>query len=109
MPNNSTPLTFFHPAIRAIIDVEDHENPSAYKITEKIKVILDSGDIPGYKTSADNSSVEPTLTPQVDQKSYVLLVKKSALMFRRMLTKDQVCTLEIEVHNLENGSGFSVF
>jgi len=109
MQKAATPLTAFHSAIRAIIDDEDQEVHTAYKITEKIKVVLNTGQVPGYKISADDSSVEPALTPDTDQNAYALLIKKTALMFRRSLTEDQIFAIENEIHQLENGSGFSAW
>jgi hypothetical protein len=106
MPNASTPLTMFVPAIRTFIGDEDHWEHSHCKINEKIKVVLDFGKVPGYKISADGSSVEPSLTPKTDQKSYALLVNHTALMFRRSLTKDQIFAIENEIYELENGTAF---
>jgi|SRR5664279_2010124 len=106
MQKAATALTAFHSAIRVIIDDEDQEVHTAYKITEKIKVVLNTGQVSGYKISADGSSVEPTLTPDTDQKAYALLIKKTALMFRRSLTEGQISAIENEIHQLENGNGF---
>lgn len=105
MPENSTPLAAFHPAILAILDVEDHETHTAYKINEKIKAVLSLGKVPGYKTSADSSSVAPSLTPESDQKSYSLLVRHTALMFSRSLTRDQTSAIEREIYQLESEGG----
>ena len=103
MQKTSTPLTAFHAAIRAILDDEDQEVHTAYKTTEKIKVVLNTGEIPRLKLSADGSSVEPELTPNTDQKAYALLIKMTALMFPRSLTKDELFALEAEIYHLENG------
>jgi hypothetical protein len=59
MRKTASPLTAFHAAIRAILDDEDQEMHTAYKITEKIKVVLNKGQVPGYKVTADASP--PTL------------------------------------------------
>jgi len=109
MQKTSTPLTAFHSAIRAIIDDEDQEVHTAYKITEKIKVVLNKGQVPGHKISADGSGVEPALSPDANHTSYALLVNKAALMFRRSLTEDQVFAIQDEIYQLENGSGFSTW
>jgi len=108
MPNTFTPLTMFVPAIRAFIGDEDRWEHSHSKINEKIKVVLDFGKVPGYKINADGSSVEPSLAPGTDRKSYALLVNHTVLMFRRSLTKDQIFAIENEIYELENGSGFCI-
>ncbi len=103
MPTSSTPVAEFHAAIRAELDDEDQEVHSAYKITEKIKLVVNTGQIPGYRISGDGSSVEPALKPDTNQVGYALLIKKTALMFRRSLSKDHVFDLKAEVYRLENG------
>ena len=103
MQKSSTPLREFHAAIRTVLDDEDQEVHTAYKITEKIKVVLNTGRVPGHRLSADGSSVEPALTPDTDQKAYTLLIKKAALMFPRSLTEDHAFDLKAEVYDLENG------
>ena len=101
MQKTCTPLTAFHRVIRAILDDEDQEEHTAYKITEKIKVVLNKGQVPGYKVSADGSAVEPALAPDADQTSYTLLVNKAALMFPKSLTEHQIFELEAENSYLE--------
>jgi hypothetical protein len=103
MRKTSSPLTAFQAAIRAILDDEDQEKHTAYKITEKIKVVLNKGQVPGYKLTADGSGVEPALAPEADQTSYTLLVNKTALMFPESLTKDRIFALEGENYHLESG------
>ena len=102
MQTNSTPLTAFHDTIRAILDDDDQETHTAYKLNEKIKAVLQRGEIRGYKLSADQSSVEPALTPESNQKAFTLLVNKTALMFPKSLTRDQAFTLENKNYDLEN-------
>ena len=101
MNQNCTPLASFHPAIRAILNDEDHETNTAFKLTERIKVVLQTGKVPGYRLSADQSAVEPALTPETDEKSFTLLVNKTALMFPA-LTKEQRDDLQNENYQLEN-------
>jgi hypothetical protein len=102
MQETSTPLTAFHAAIRAILDDEDQEGHTAYKITEKIKVVLNKGQVPGYRITVDGSGVEPALAPEADQTSYTLLVNKAALMFPKSLTEHQIFELNAENYYLEN-------
>ena len=102
MSENSTPLAAFHLSIRAILNDEDHETHTASKITEKVKAVLALGKIPGFKTSEDSSSVQPSLTPESDQKSYALLIYHTAFMFRRSLKKAQISDIEREIDKLEN-------
>lgn len=101
MSANSTPLTAFHTAIRAILDDVDHETHTAYKITEMIKAILQLEKVPGYKITIENSSVDPALTPASDQDSYNLLIYHTALMFRRSLTKGQISAIERAIDQAE--------
>jgi len=103
MQTSSTPLSTFHAAVRAVLDDKDDEVHTHYDITEKMKVVLNTGKIRGYKLSADTSSVEPALTPDSNHTAYELLLKKTALMFRRSLSKDQIFALEAEIYHLENG------
>ena len=102
MQTNSTPLTAFHGTIRAILDDDDQETHTAYKLNEKIKAVLQRGQIRGYKLSADQSSVEPALTPESNQKAFTLLVNKTALLFPRSLTPLQAATLENDNYYMEN-------
>ena len=101
MSENSTPLAAFHPAVRAILDDEDQEKHTAYVITEKIKVVLQLGKVPGYKITIENSSVDPALTLASDQNSYNLLIYHTALMFRRSLTKGQISAIERAIDQAE--------
>ncbi len=93
----------FLPTVRAILDVKDHEDLTAFDITEKIKAVVNLGKVRGYKISSDGSSVEPALTPDTAQSAYTLLVNNTALMFPRRLTKDQKCCLDAENYKLLNG------
>ena len=101
MSENSTPLSAFHPPVRAILDDEDQEKHTAYLLTEKIKAVLQLGKVPGHKITADNSSVEPALTPASDQDSYNLLIYHAALMFRRSLTNGQISAIERAIEQVE--------
>lgn len=102
MKPTSTSFVDFHDTIRAILDDEDKEVHSAYKITEKLKCVLKVYPIPGYKISDDGSGVEPALTPDSAPEAYALLVKRAALMFPRSLTPDRTMNLESEIYLLEN-------
>jgi hypothetical protein len=102
MQTNATPLTAFHGAIRAILDDVDHETHTGFKLNEKMKAVLQLGQVRGYKLTSDQSSVEPALTPETNQKAFTLLVNKTALMFPRALTRDQIATLENDNYYLEN-------
>ncbi|MCW5556107.1 MAG: hypothetical protein KIS67_28620 [Verrucomicrobiae bacterium] len=103
MEATSTPLTTFHHAVRVTLEDNDHEVHAHFKINETIKVVLNTGQIPGYRLSTDGSSVEPALTPDSDQTAYALLIKKTALMIRQSLTDDQIFHLEADVYKLQNG------
>jgi hypothetical protein len=94
MANTSTALTMFVPAIRAFIGDEDRWEHSHSQINEKIKVVLDFGKVLGYKISVDGSSVEPSLTPETDHKSYAQITAMPlrwtpmAIVTSRVLSKE---------------------
>ena len=101
MAENSTPFATFHPLVRAILGDKDQEIHTGCEITEMIKAVLSLGKIPGYRISADGSSVEPALTPASDQDSYNLLIYHTALMFRRSLTKGEISAIERAIDQAE--------
>lgn len=102
MQTDSTPLTTFHSSIRAILDDDDQESHTAFRINEKIKAVLQRGQIRGYKLNLDQSSVEPALTPESNQKAFTLLVNKTVLLFAKSITPELAANLENENYYLEN-------
>lgn len=104
MQPNSTPLAAFHGAIRAIMDDEDGETHTAYKITEKTKAVVNLGSIPRYRISSDGGSIEPALTPESDRTSYALLIYETALAFPK-LSKHLRDDLDQKIYELKNGEG----
>lgn len=106
----STPLATYHEDVRVLLGDKDHEAHTAYELDRTIGAVLRLGEVPGFKISHDGQSVEPKLTSESNQHSYALLVKSTALQFRKCLTKDQVFKLENEIYDLRNpGCGFHSF
>lgn len=100
--DNCTQMATYHEDVRVLLGDKDHEAHSAYELNRAIVTVLRLGEVPGFKISPDANGVEPKLTPESNQNSYALLVRSTALKFRKCLTKDQIFNLENEIHDLRN-------
>ena len=105
---NSTPLTAFHEAIRALICSEEPNEPKPEAINRTLMFIVNFEKAlgPRYKIGADGCSIEPALTPKTDQKYYNLLIYKTVRRFlispRYSSKKNLICDVEMAIYDLEN-------